>query len=147
VSLVGKIDLEFEVNGKKMKLSFAKDVAGIKIAEIVQSLQGIQTPSESQPEKNESSQVHSVSTGIKRKSNSKMGKLVQLLEKLEKIGWFTSEHVRELYLHEYDEELKSSTISTYLARLCEDGYLEKQGSVKKREYKVIRIEKTIKNIV
>lgn len=136
VSFVGKIDLEFEVKGKKMKLSFGNDVKGNKIREIVESLQGIDVGS--------SVQVLDTKPISKKNPQSKMGKLVKLLEKLSNIGWFTSEHVRELYLHEHGEELKSSTISTYLARLCEEGLCEKQGSVRKREYRVIKIEKQIK---
>ncbi len=54
-----------------------------------------------------------------------------------KYGWFTSDHVRALYQDQIQEELKPSTVSTYLARLFNENILERRGSRAKREYHLV----------
>ena len=54
-----------------------------------------------------------------------------------KYGWFTSDHVRELYQNQFREEIKPSTVSTYLARLFNENTLERRGSRAKREYQLV----------
>lgn len=54
-----------------------------------------------------------------------------------KYGWFTSEQVRELYRNQFGEEIKPSTVSTYLARLFNENALERRGSRAKREYQLV----------
>ncbi|TFG05465.1 MAG: hypothetical protein EU536_01815 [Promethearchaeota archaeon] len=61
---------------------------------------------------------------------------LELIVKEIKHGWFTSEHIRELYLHDFQEEIKPSTVSTYLARMFNEGILERRGSRARREYHV-----------
>ncbi len=60
--------------------------------------------------------------------NSKLGKLVKVLEKYFPFGYFTSRDVIEAYMTEYREPITLSTVSTYLARLADRGYLEKERS-------------------
>jgi len=68
---------------------------------------------------------------------------LSIREKLElivnqiKFGWFTSDHVRELYQQQFLEDIKPSTVSTYLARLFNEDFLERRGSRAKREYHLI----------
>jgi hypothetical protein len=57
--------------------------------------------------------------------NSKLGKLARILAKYFPFGYFTSRDVVEAYMTEYREPITLSTASTYLARLAERGYLEK----------------------
>ena len=49
-------------------------------------------------------------------------------------GWFTSSQVRKIYEEVFDEKVRLSTISTYLASLHSDGTLERKGSRAKRSY-------------
>lgn len=49
-------------------------------------------------------------------------------------GWFTSSQVRKIYEEVFDENVRLSTISTYLASLHSDGTLERKGSRAKRSY-------------
>lgn len=132
---MGKIDLEFKACGQKLKLSFSKDVSPLKIKEILTCLNN-STGEKSQPKKKK--------TKIKDvDSLSIIEKLRLLFEKLEKIGWFTSQHVKELYFHEFGEEIKSSTVSTYLSRLHESEELTRRGSRTKREYIVEKITEEV----
>jgi hypothetical protein len=52
-------------------------------------------------------------------------------------GWFTSSQVKKIYEEEYEESVRLSTISTYLASMHSDGILERGGSRAKRQYRVV----------
>jgi len=132
---MGKIDLEFKACGQKLKLSFSEDVSPQKIKEILACLntsKGVK----SQPKKKKLKTQDVDSLTI-------IEKLRLLFEKLAKIGWFSSQHVKELYLHEFGEEIKSSTVSTYLSRLHESEELSRRGSRTKREYIVGKIKEEV----
>lgn len=51
--------------------------------------------------------------------------------------WFTSLVVKEKYERQYGEEIKISTVSTYLTRLYGEGFLERRGNRVEREYHII----------
>lgn len=51
--------------------------------------------------------------------------------------WFQSARVKEMYEAQYGEEIKISTVSTYLTRLYGEGFLERRGNRVEREYRVI----------
>ncbi len=51
--------------------------------------------------------------------------------------WFTSIQVKEKYEIQYSEGIKISTVSTYMTRLYNEGYLERRGNRVEREYHVI----------
>ena len=61
---------------------------------------------------------------------------LELIVKEIKHGWFTSDHIRELYSYHFQEEIKPSTVATYLARMFNDNLLERRGSRARREYRV-----------
>jgi hypothetical protein len=53
--------------------------------------------------------------------------------------WFTTVQVKEKYETQYSEEIKISTVSTYLTRLYNEGFLERRGNRVVREYHVINV--------
>lgn len=53
--------------------------------------------------------------------------------------WFTSLQVKDKYERQYGEEIKLSTVSTYLTRLYSEGFLERRGNRIEREYHVIDV--------
>jgi len=55
-------------------------------------------------------------------------------------GWFTSSQVRRIYEEVYGEEVRLSTISTYLASLHSGGVLERKGSRAMRQYRLFPME-------
>lgn len=55
--------------------------------------------------------------------------------------WFTSLVVKSQYERQYGEEIKLSTVSTYLTRLTGEGFLERRGNRVEREYHVIGEER------
>ncbi len=53
--------------------------------------------------------------------------------------WFTSLRVKDDYERQYGEAIKISTVSTYLTRLYNEGFLERRGNRVGREYHVIDV--------
>ncbi|MHC1629135.1 MAG: hypothetical protein ACXQTI_09955 [Candidatus Nezhaarchaeales archaeon] len=53
-------------------------------------------------------------------------------------SWFTSKDVLDAYRRIYNENLKLSTVSTYLLRLYNSGFLERRGERKNRLYRVVK---------
>ena len=56
--------------------------------------------------------------------------------------WFTSSQLRKIYEDAFTENLRLSTISTYLANLHAEGILERKGSRAKRQYRLITPKST-----
>ncbi len=67
---------------------------------------------------------------------SVMEKIKILIKNTVSLLWFSSRDLQELYQH-YFGKVPLSTVSTYLARLVDNGILEKRGSRMKRKYKLI----------
>ena len=60
--------------------------------------------------------------------NSKLAKVARVVSKYFPFGYFTSREVIEAYMAEYREPITLSTVSTYLSRLSERGFLERTRS-------------------
>ncbi len=54
--------------------------------------------------------------------------------------WFTSSQIRRIYEEAYEEEVRLSTISTYLANLHSEGILMRKGSRAMRQYRLFPTE-------
>jgi hypothetical protein len=52
-------------------------------------------------------------------------------------AWFTSKDLSLLYIERYHEQIKSSTVSTYLSRLYSNGYLERNGNRSCWQYRLV----------
>ena len=53
-------------------------------------------------------------------------------------SWFTTNDLCESYQDVHNMQLKTTTGSTYLARLYEEGFLERSGNRNERKYKLKR---------
>jgi len=60
--------------------------------------------------------------------------------------WFTSTDIKNHYERVYDP-INQSTVSTYLARMCARGVLERRGNRVQREYKVYETATTPKHVL
>ncbi len=58
-------------------------------------------------------------------------------------AWFGTIEVKERYERQYGEEIKISTVSTYLSRLHNEGFLERRGNKVEREYKIAALEPAV----
>jgi len=70
-------------------------------------------------------------------SNTYYSKLRGLVARYLRSGYFTSLQVRELYREMYNEDLKLTTISTYLGRMVSDGLLRRIRYGKKWIYEFV----------
>lgn len=71
---------------------------------------------------------------------SQKDKVYLLLRKNHPSEWVKSTDLQEEYSNIFGEEIKLSSISTYLARFYEHGAVERRGSRAQREYKLIGAE-------
>lgn len=66
---------------------------------------------------------------------------LRLFLKFEFTGnWFNTVEVKSKYERQYGEEIKVSTVSTYLTRLYNEGFLERRGNRVEREYHLINVD-------
>jgi hypothetical protein len=68
---------------------------------------------------------------------SKFEKVRLIVQKRFPIAWFSSRDVQSMYEQEFKEPIRLSTISTYLSRMAERGFLQKGGMSNRRHYKAL----------
>jgi hypothetical protein len=57
--------------------------------------------------------------------------------------WFGTIDVKDRYERQYGEEIKISTVSTYLSRLHKEGFLDRRGNKVEREYRIAALEPAV----
>ncbi len=126
-------------SGGKVTLSFDESFSSEDMMKILKKLQN-ETPT---PENKSPINENQQSLEIPADSNfNETYDSLTIIEKLKiivnqiKYGWFTSDHIRELYQYNFREDIKPSTVSTYLARMYEENLLERRGSRAKREFRL-----------
>ena len=131
----GKIEIDFDEKGKIKKLSFGEDVSTSKIMEIIN---GIRNPENIPPIQQDNTPVNvQKNENVMFEDLSIKDKLIILLKKHFRHGRFTSKDLQEFYESKFGENVKISTISTYLTRMFEEGILDRSGSRKQREFRLI----------
>ncbi|OPY54852.1 MAG: hypothetical protein A4E48_00192 [Methanosaeta sp. PtaU1.Bin060] len=65
-----------------------------------------------------------------------MGKLESFIRFEFANTWFTTQELRERY-ETVADDIKLSTVSTYLSRMNRDGFLERRGNRNNRQYRLI----------
>ena len=116
----------FDSEGNKYTISLEGNISrekAIKILDLVELLGGI--PS-SNPILADSSQ-----------KITKIEKVKMLIEKRFPIIWFSSREVQEAYENEFREPISLSTISTYLSRLADRGFLMVNSNSRTKRYKMV----------
>lgn len=119
-----KVDV-FDTGGNRYSITFEGQVTrdkALRLLEIVELLGGMPggNPTENKP----------VSEMIKQ------DKVRFLVERNFPIVWFSSKEVQTLYEKELKEPISLSTVSTYLSRLAERGFLLKTSVANKKRYRM-----------
>ena len=57
--------------------------------------------------------------------------------------WFTSSQIQRIYEKTFEESVRLSTISTYLAKLHAEGILEWKGSRARRQFRVVHAQEPV----
>ncbi|MEM2612952.1 MAG: hypothetical protein QW059_07140 [Nitrososphaerota archaeon] len=71
-------------------------------------------------------------------TENKLTKLARVIEKYFPMSSFTSKDALESYVAEYKEPITLSTVSTYLSRLAERGFLERISGSQVIKYRIMR---------
>lgn len=70
---------------------------------------------------------------------SKFDKICSLVKQSFPIGWFSSKDAQRVCEQELNGPLSLSTVSTYLARMADRGFLIRKGSSNNRRYKILTV--------
>ena len=70
-------------------------------------------------------------------TKTSMDKIIDLIKNKLNNSWFTSKDISLIYTEQHRDNIKSSTISTYLTRLYNNGYIERKGNRSCWQYKLI----------
>jgi hypothetical protein len=70
---------------------------------------------------------------------SKFDKMCALVKQVFPFGWFSSKDAKKVCGQELGEHLSLSTVSTYLSRMADRGFLMRKGPLNNRRYKILRI--------
>lgn len=125
-----RFKIEFDDGlGSKYTVSLDGNVSKEKILQLMEFINTIEAGSEK-----EVFELPSKDTSF--------GKLYSLIEERFQLGFFTSSDIQEAYEDTYNEPIKISTISTYLARLAEKGILNRQRSGSTWAYRKVKIKPT-----
>jgi hypothetical protein len=71
--------------------------------------------------------------------NTKFRKICAVIEQHFSLGWFSSQDAKKVCEQAFGEPLSLSTVSTYLARLTDRGFLMRKGPSNQRRYKILAI--------
>jgi len=73
-------------------------------------------------------------------SNTKFEKIRAIVEQRFPLEWFSSQDARKACEQALREPVSLSTVSTYLARLADRGFIMRKGSSNQRRYKILVME-------
>ena len=119
--------------GGKMTISFDNSFSPEDIVNVLQKFQDESPSSESRPQSINQTQAEDIKDSDSLSIREKLEIVVNQIN----YGWFSSDQVRDLYRQQFQEEIKPSTVSTYLARMFSENLLERRGSRARREYQII----------
>jgi DNA-binding transcriptional ArsR family regulator len=68
---------------------------------------------------------------------SKFDKICSLVKQNFPVGWFSSKDAQRVCEQEFNGSLSLSTVSTYLARMADRGFLIRKGTSNNRRYKIV----------
>jgi len=121
-----KIRVEIFNNGDHYTITFEGQVTRdktLRLLDLVELLGG--TPN--------------VNSGSNRSASkmSKIEKVRLVADKNFPVGWFSSKDLQSAYEKQFNEPIRLSTVSTYLSRLTDRGFLIKKGASNQRRYRIM----------
>ncbi len=70
------------------------------------------------------------------------GKVASLINDISTEEWVSSGFIRDAYQQRFGETISLPIISTYLARLCKMGYLERKGGSRRMVYRLTKAKRS-----
>jgi len=75
-------------------------------------------------------------SGLAAVSSSRLERVRSVIQKSFPLVWFSSKDVQSIYEQELKEPVSLSTVSTYLSRMTDKGFLLRTGSSNNLKYKI-----------
>jgi hypothetical protein len=119
----------FDSEGNRYTVAFEGQVTrdkALRLLDLVELLGGM--PEETPSRGNVNSQFQKIS--------SRFEKLRSVVQKSFPLVWFSSKEIQSVYEQELKEPISLSTISTYLSRMTNKGFLTRTGSGNNLKYKI-----------
>jgi len=116
----------FDGEGNKYTISLEGNISrekAVKILDLIELLGGI-------PSNNP------VSANSLYKT-AKIEKVKAIIEKKFPLVWFSSKEIQEAYENEFKEPINLSTVSTYLSRLADRGFLMANSNSRVKRYRMV----------
>jgi len=116
----------FDGEGNKYTISLEGNISrekAVKILDLIELLGGI-------PSNNPVSAISPYKT-------AKIEKVKAIIEKKFPLVWFSSREIQEAYENEFKEPINLSTVSTYLSRLADRGFLMANSNSRVKRYRMV----------
>jgi len=116
----------FDGEGNKYTISLEGNISrekAVKILDLIELLGGIP-----------SSNPVSANSPFKA---AKIEKVKAIIEKKFPLVWFSSKEIQEAYENEFKEPINLSTVSTYLSRLADRGFLIANSNSRVKRYRMV----------
>jgi hypothetical protein len=125
----------YDSDGNRLTISLEGNVSREKVLQILDLLEIMGGLSTSPP---------SSGFGDKQPDTTKLERIKGMIKEHFSIGWFSSKDLQLAYEEAWKEPIALSTVSTYLQRLSEGGFLMKSGSRTARRYKMVKPPQVMK---
>lgn len=116
-----KASMSFEFDKKCMDAAALREMIADKIVDIL-NISGVISESARQT--------------VEDQPKTLMDSLAEFIKYEFRDQWFTSQQLRERY-ETLRDDIKLSTVSTYLSRMHQDGLLDRRGNRNNREYRLL----------
>jgi len=116
----------FDSEGNKYTISLEGNISrekAVKILDLIELLGGI--PSNNPVSANSPFKI------------AKIEKVKAIIEKKFPLVWFSSREIQEAYENEFKEPINLSTVSTYLSRLADRGFLIANSNSRVKRYRMV----------
>jgi hypothetical protein len=128
---VKKIKVEVEDDrGNRYTFSITHPISWDKIAQFIDLVEMMSGPVKAETFK--------AAEGIytSTKGRSKFEKMIEIIKEKFPLNWFSSSEVQLAYEEKFKEPISLSTVSTYLSRYCDKGFLVREGPSNMLKYKL-----------
>jgi hypothetical protein len=137
-----KINMD-EKSGKITNISFNGDLSSDAVGQAMQYMKNMLEQNDQGPGARKPSVMAKDIDDLSAEKLTIKDRLKLFLKFEYRTTWFGTIEVKDCYERQYGEEIKISTVSTYLSRLHNEGFLERRGNKVEREYKIVVLEQPV----
>jgi hypothetical protein len=133
---VRKVKVEVEDDrGNRYTFSVTHSISRDKIIQFIDLVEMMSGP--------EKVEAFKVAGEIYQPPKPKFKKIIELVREKFPLTWFSSSDIQLAYEEKFKEPISLSTVSTYLSRYCDKGFLVRKGPPNMLKYK-LNVEAVVK---